>query len=79
LVSYTKEERRLRISENKALRRISGPKREEVAGGCRTQNEKLNNLYASQNIVRVIKHRRKTRTGHVARMAEMRNAYKMLV
>jgi hypothetical protein len=47
----------LRVSENRVLRRIFGPKREEVAGGWRRlHNEELHNLYASLNIVRVIYH-----------------------
>jgi hypothetical protein len=52
-------ERRLRVFENRVLRRISEPKREEVVGGWRTlHNEKLNNLYVSPNVIRVIKSRR---------------------
>jgi hypothetical protein len=51
-----REEPRLRVSENRALRRIFASKREEVAGGWRRlHNEELHNLYASPNIVRVIK------------------------
>jgi len=57
------------------LRRIFGPKREEVAGGWRRpHNEELCNLYASPNFIRVIKSRR-MRTGHVACMEEMINIY----
>jgi hypothetical protein len=53
-----REEHRLRVSENRVLRRIFGPKREEVAGGWRrVHNEELHNLYASPNIIRVIKSR----------------------
>jgi hypothetical protein len=57
LVSLTlREEHRLRVSENRVLRRIFGPKREEVAGGWRRlHNEELHNLYASPNIIREIK------------------------
>jgi len=62
------------------LRSISGPKREEVAGGQRRpHNEKFRNLYASGNIIRAIKSRRTRWPGHVARMGEMRNEYKVLV
>jgi hypothetical protein len=50
------EEHRLRVSENRVLMRIFGPKREEVVGGWRRQhNEELHNLYTSQNIIRMIK------------------------
>jgi hypothetical protein len=60
LVSLTlREEHRLKVFENRVLRRIFGPKREEVAGGWkRLHNEELRKLYASQNIVRVIESRR---------------------
>jgi len=51
-----KEEHRLRVSENRVLRKISGPKREEVAGEWRRlHDEELHNLYASPDIVRIIK------------------------
>jgi hypothetical protein len=54
-----REERRLRISENRMLRRIFGPKWDEVRGeGRKLHNEELNNLYSSTSIVRVIKSRR---------------------
>jgi hypothetical protein len=57
-----------------------GAKREEVEGGWRRlYNEELHNLYASPNIIRVIKSRRLRLTEHVARTAQMRNAYKILV
>jgi len=60
--------------------RISGLKREEEVGGLiRLHNEEFHNLYASPNIVRVIKSRRMGWAGHVARMGEMRNSYKTLV
>jgi hypothetical protein len=66
------EKHRLREFENRVLRRIFGPRREEVAGSWRRlHNEELRNLYASPNIIRVIKPRRMTLTGHVARMGEM--------
>ena len=53
--------------ENRVLRRIFGPKRDEVTGEWRKlHNEKLNNLYSSPNIVRVIKSRRMKLAGHVA-------------
>jgi hypothetical protein len=75
-----KEEHRVRVSENRVLKRIFGPKREEVAGDWRRlHNEGLHNLYTSPIIVKVIKSRRMRWTGHIARMGEMRNAYKSLV
>ena len=53
-----REERMLRVFENMVLRRIFGPKRDEVTGECRKLYEELNDLYCSPNIVRVIKSRR---------------------
>jgi hypothetical protein len=62
------------VFENRVLRRIFGPKREEVAGDWRRQhNEELHNFYASLNIIRVIKSRRMKWVGHVPRMGEMRH------
>jgi hypothetical protein len=75
-----KEECRLRVFENKVLRRIFGPKRDEVTGEWRRlHNENLCNLYSSPKIIRVIKSRRLRWTGHVARMGERRGAYRALV
>jgi hypothetical protein len=63
------------VFENRVLRRIFGPKREEVAGSWRrSHNEELHSLHASQNIIRVIKSKRMTWTGNVALIGEMRNA-----
>jgi hypothetical protein len=63
-----REERRLRVFENRVLR-IFGPKRDEVTGEWRKlHNEELNNLYSLLSIVRVIKSRRMRWEGHVARM-----------
>ena len=68
-----REERKLRVYENMVLRRISGPRRNEVTGEQRRlHNEELNDLYSSPNIVRVIKSRRMRWAGHVARMGEER-------
>jgi hypothetical protein len=67
------------VSENRMLRRVFGTKREYVAGGWRTlHNEELHNLYASINIIRVIKSRMRW-VGHVARMGETRNVYSIFV
>jgi hypothetical protein len=75
-----KDERRLRVFENRVLRRIFGPKRDKVMGEWRKlHNEELNGLYSLPNIVRVIKSRRMRWTGHVARMGEGRVAYRVLM
>ena len=75
-----REERKLRVFENMVLRRIFGPRREEVMGEWRRlHNEELNDLYCSPNIVRVIKSRRMRWAGHVARMGEERDVYRVLV
>jgi hypothetical protein len=74
------EERRLRVFENRVLRTIFGPKRDEVTGDWRKlHNEDLNDLYCSPNIVRVIKSRRMRWAGHVARMGERRGVCRVLV
>jgi hypothetical protein len=66
--------------QNRVLKRIFGLKREEMAGGWRRlHNEELHNLYASTDIVRIVKSRRMGWAGHVARMGEMKNAYNILV
>ena len=74
-----REERKLRVFENMVLRRIFGPRRDEVTRERRRlHNEELNDLYSSPNIVRVIKSRRMRRAGHVARMGEERGVYRVL-
>jgi hypothetical protein len=75
-----REEHRLRVFENKVLRRIFGPKRDEVTGGLRKlHNVQFHDLYSSPCIIRKIKSRRMRWAGHVARMGEKRNAYRLLV
>jgi hypothetical protein len=75
-----REEHRLRVFENKVLRRIFGPKRDEVTGGwIKLHNEELRDLYSSPSIIRIIKSRSTRWAGHVARMGEKRNAYRLLV
>jgi hypothetical protein len=62
------------------LRRIFGPKRDEVTGGWRKlHNEELHSLYSSPSIIRIIKSRRMRCAGHVARMGEKNNTYRVLV
>jgi hypothetical protein len=73
------EEHRLSVFENGVLRRIFGPKGEEVAGGWRRlHHEELHNLYALRNIITVMKPRRMRWLGRVVRRGEMRNAFKFL-
>jgi hypothetical protein len=82
LVSLTlREEHRLRTFDHRVLRRIFGPKREEVIGGWRRlHNEESYSLYTSQNIIRVIRSGAGVRwVGHVARMGELRNVHNILV
>jgi len=75
-----REERNLRVFENRVLRRIFRPKRDEVTGEWRRlRNEELNDLYCSPNIVWVIKSRRMGWAGHVARMGEESGVYRVLV
>jgi len=75
-----REGRRLRVFENRVLRNIFGPKRDEVTGEWRKlHNEKLSDLYSLPNIVRVVKSRRMRWAGHVARMGEGRRVRRVLV
>jgi hypothetical protein len=70
----------LRVFENRVLRRIFGPKRDEVTGRWRKlHSEELHNLYSSPSIIRMIKSRRMRWAGHIARMREKRNACRILV
>jgi hypothetical protein len=68
------------VFENRVLRRIFGPKRDEVMGGWRkVPNKELHDLYYSSSIIRIMKSRRMRWAGHVARMGEKRNVYRLLV
>jgi hypothetical protein len=68
------------VFENRVLRRIFGPRMDEVTGDWRKLHiEELHNLYSLPNIIRMIKSRRMRWAGHVARMGEPRNAYRILV
>jgi hypothetical protein len=70
----------LKVFENRVLRRIFGPKRDEMTGGWRKpHNEELHGLYSSPSIVRVIKARRMRWAGHVAHMGEVRCENNILV
>ncbi|KAJ4439201.1 hypothetical protein ANN_07318 [Periplaneta americana] len=74
------EEHRLRVFENKVLRKIFGAKRDEVTGEWRKlHNTELHALYSSLDIIRNIKSKRLKWVGHIARMGESRNAYRVLV
>jgi hypothetical protein len=80
VVLYGCETWSLTLREENRLRRIFGPKREEVTGGWRKlYNEELHNLYSSPSIIIVIMSRRMRWAGHAARMGERRNAYRILV
>jgi hypothetical protein len=71
-----RDEYRLKVFENRVLRRIFRPKRDEMTGEWRKlHNEELRNLYSSPSIIRIIKSRRMRWAGHVARMREKRKGY----
>ena len=79
-VKRLREERRLRVFENRVLRGIFGPRRDEVTGEWRKlHNEELNDLYSSPNIVQVIKSRRMRWAGLVVRVGERRGVYRVLM
>jgi hypothetical protein len=74
------EEHRLRVFENRVLRRIFGPRRDEVTREWRKlRNEELYDLYSSPNVITILKSRRMRWSGHVARVGEKRNVYRLLV
>jgi hypothetical protein len=75
-----REERRLRVFENRVLRRIFGPKRDDETEKWRKlHNEELNDLYCSSNVILVIKSRRIRWAGYAARMEERTCAYRVLM
>jgi hypothetical protein len=79
-LTLREEEHRLRVFENRVLRRIFGVKKDEVTGQWRKLHSvKFHNLYLSQDIIRQIKSRRMRWAGHVASMGEGRNVYWVLV
>ena len=75
-----REERRLRLFENRVLRRTFRPKRDKITGEWRKlHNEELHDLYCSPNRIRLIKSRRMTWAGYVARTGQRRGVYKILM
>jgi hypothetical protein len=75
-----REEHRLWVFENRVLRRIFGPNRDEVTGKCRKMHsDEVHNLYSTTDIIRQVKSRRMRWAGHVARMREEIKVYKVLV
>jgi hypothetical protein len=75
-----REKHKLRVFENKVLRRIFGPKSDGVTGGWRKlHNEELHNLYSLPSIIRIIKSRRMMWAGHVAQIGEKRSVCRLLV
>jgi hypothetical protein len=79
LVSGRRAEHILRVFENRVLRRIFGPKRDDTVGGWRTlHNEELHYLYSLPNTIRIIKSRRMRWAGHISCMGKNRNVYRIL-
>jgi hypothetical protein len=74
-----REEHRLRVFEDRVLRKIFGPEREEDGSWRKLRNDELNSLYSSSNIVKVIKLRIMRWAGHVARIGEEKGVYRVLV
>jgi hypothetical protein len=75
-----REEHRLRVFENRVLKRIFGPKRDEMTGEWRKlHNEELRDLDSSPNIIRIIKSRKMRWAGQIVRMGKKRNAYRLLM
>jgi hypothetical protein len=68
------------VLENRVLRRVFGPKRDEVTGECRKlHNEKVYAVHSSPNVIRMIKSRRMRWAGHVAHMGDRRGTYMILM
>jgi hypothetical protein len=74
-----REEHRLRVFENRVLKRLFRPKRDEVMGEWRKLHNEFRDLYSSPSIIKIIKSRRMSWAGHVARMGEKWTAYRLLV
>jgi hypothetical protein len=74
-----RKERSLRVFENRLLRRVFGPKRDEVTGEWRNLHNELNDLYSVPTIVRVVKSRRMRWAGHVTRIGEESGVHRVLV
>jgi hypothetical protein len=74
-----REEHGLRVFDNRVLRRVFGPKREEDGSRRKLHNDEFHSLYASPNVVRVIKSRRMRGVGQMARMGKGRSVYRVLV
>jgi hypothetical protein len=75
-----RDEHRLRVFENRVLRKIFGPRRDDATGDWRKlHNEELHKLYSSPNIIRMINSRQMRWAGYVTRMGVTRNAYRILV
>jgi hypothetical protein len=80
VLSYCRRKCTLRVVENRVLRRVFGPERDEIKEKSRRLYiNQLNALYSAPNIIREIKSRRLRWTGHVARMEESSGAYRVLV
>ena len=74
------KEKAWRVFENRVMRKVFGPKRDEVTGEWRElHNEELNDLYSLPNIVRVVRSRQMRWAGHVVRMGEDRGVHRVLV
>jgi hypothetical protein len=75
-----RREHKLRVFENRVLRKIFGPKRDGVAGGWRKlHNEELHDLYSSPSIIKILKSRRMRWASHVVRIVDKRNVYRLFV